>query len=35
MWHFNRQFGTRFLVVTHEPRPADRCTRIIDMVDAA
>jgi len=33
MRRFNRQFGTAFLVVTHDPRIADRCTRIIEIVD--
>jgi lipoprotein-releasing system ATP-binding protein len=33
MRQVNRQFGTTFLVVTHDPRIADRCTRIIEMVD--
>ena len=33
MRHVNRQFGTTFLVVTHDPRIAERCTRIIEMVD--
>ncbi|NOT28477.1 MAG: ABC transporter ATP-binding protein [Acidobacteria bacterium] len=33
MRNFNRQFGTTFLVVTHDPRIADRCTRIVEMVD--
>jgi lipoprotein-releasing system ATP-binding protein len=33
MRRFNRQFGTTFLVVTHDPRIADRCTRIIEIVD--
>jgi lipoprotein-releasing system ATP-binding protein len=33
MRDFNRRFGTTFLVVTHDPRIADRCTRIIEMVD--
>ena len=33
MRQVNRQFGTTFLVVTHDPRIAERCTRIIEMVD--
>jgi len=30
---FNRQAGTTFLVVTHDPRLAARCDRIIELVD--
>ena len=30
---FNRQQGTAFLVVTHDPRLAARCDRIIELVD--
>jgi lipoprotein-releasing system ATP-binding protein len=33
MRRFNREFGTAFLVVTHDPRIADRCSRIIEIVD--
>jgi lipoprotein-releasing system ATP-binding protein len=33
MRQFNRQFGTTFLVVTHDSRIADRCSRIIEIVD--
>ena len=33
MRRFNRERGTTFLVVTHDPRLADRCDRIIDLVD--
>jgi lipoprotein-releasing system ATP-binding protein len=33
MRRFNREFGTTFLVVTHDPRIADRCNRIIEIVD--
>ena len=33
MRRFNREFGTTFLVVTHDPRIADRCSRIIEVVD--
>lgn len=29
----NRQFGTAFLVVTHDPALAERCDRIIELVD--
>ena len=30
---FNRKAGVTFLVVTHDPRLADRCDRIIELVD--
>jgi lipoprotein-releasing system ATP-binding protein len=30
---FNRKAGITFLVVTHDPRLADRCDRIIELVD--
>jgi lipoprotein-releasing system ATP-binding protein len=33
MRRFNREFGTTFLIVTHDPRIADRCNRIIEIVD--
>ena len=33
MRRFNREFGATFLVVTHDPRIADRCNRIIEIVD--
>jgi lipoprotein-releasing system ATP-binding protein len=33
MRRFNRDFGTTFLVVTHDARIADRCSRIIEIVD--
>jgi lipoprotein-releasing system ATP-binding protein len=33
MRQFNRRFGTTFLVVTHDPRIAGRCNRIIELVD--
>jgi lipoprotein-releasing system ATP-binding protein len=33
MRRVNRERGTTFLVVTHDPRIADRCDRIIDIVD--
>lgn len=33
MRQFNRERGTAFLVVTHDPRLAARCDRTIDLVD--
>lgn len=33
MREFNREQGTAFLVVTHDPRLAARCDRIIELVD--
>ena len=33
MQQFNRDNGTTFLVVTHDSRIADRCQRVIDLVD--
>jgi lipoprotein-releasing system ATP-binding protein len=30
---FNRQAGTTFLLVTHDPRIAERCDRIVEIVD--
>jgi lipoprotein-releasing system ATP-binding protein len=30
---FNRERGTAFLIVTHDPRPAARCARRIEIVD--
>jgi lipoprotein-releasing system ATP-binding protein len=33
MRRFNRELSTTFLVVTHDPRIADRCDRIVEIVD--
>jgi lipoprotein-releasing system ATP-binding protein len=33
MRRFNRELGTTFLVVTHDSRIADRCDRVIEIVD--
>ncbi|HEU4734500.1 MAG TPA: ABC transporter ATP-binding protein [Kofleriaceae bacterium] len=33
MRRFNRELGTTFLVVTHDPRIAASCDRIVDMID--
>jgi hypothetical protein len=33
MRRFNRQYGTTFLVVTHDPRIAARCERVIEIID--
>jgi lipoprotein-releasing system ATP-binding protein len=30
---FNREAGTTFLLVTHDPRIAERCDRIVEIVD--
>jgi lipoprotein-releasing system ATP-binding protein len=30
---FNRESGTAFLIVTHDPRIADRCDRVFELVD--
>lgn len=30
---FNREYGVTFLVVTHDPRLAKRCDRILELVD--
>jgi lipoprotein-releasing system ATP-binding protein len=30
---FNRDFGTALLIVTHDPRLAARCDRIVELVD--
>ena len=33
MRRFNRDSGTAFLIVTHDPRIADRCDRVIELID--
>jgi lipoprotein-releasing system ATP-binding protein len=33
MRRFNEELGTTFLVVTHDPRIADRCKRVVEIVD--
>lgn len=33
MRRFNRERGTTFLVVTHDPRIAARCSRVVEIVD--
>jgi lipoprotein-releasing system ATP-binding protein len=33
MRRFNRESGTAFLIVTHDPRIAERCDRVIELVD--
>jgi lipoprotein-releasing system ATP-binding protein len=33
MRRFNREFETTFLVVTHDTRIADRCARVVEIVD--
>ena len=33
MRRFNRELGTTFLVVTHDPRIAARCDRVVELVD--
>jgi lipoprotein-releasing system ATP-binding protein len=33
MRRFCRERGTAFLIVTHDPRIADRCDRVIEIVD--
>jgi len=30
---FNRELGTALLIVTHDPRIADRCDRVIELID--
>jgi len=33
MYAMNREQGMTFLVVTHDPRLAKRCGRIVELVD--
>ncbi len=33
MRRFNKELGTAFLIVTHDPRIAERCDRIVEIVD--
>ena len=33
MRRFSRERGTAFLVVTHDPRIAERCDRVVEMID--
>jgi lipoprotein-releasing system ATP-binding protein len=33
MRRFNRELGTTFIIVTHDSRIADRCDRILELVD--
>lgn len=33
MRRFNRELGTTFIVVTHDPRIADQCDRVVTLVD--
>jgi lipoprotein-releasing system ATP-binding protein len=33
MRRFNRDSGTAFLIVTHDPRIAERCDRVVELVD--
>jgi lipoprotein-releasing system ATP-binding protein len=30
---FNRESKTTFLIVTHDPRIADQCDRVVEIVD--
>jgi lipoprotein-releasing system ATP-binding protein len=33
LYEVNRESGTTFLIVTHDPRLAKRCTRTVELVD--
>ena len=33
MRRFNRDFGTAFLIVAHDPRISEKCDRIVELVD--
>ncbi len=33
MRRFNRELGTTFIIVTHDPRIADGCDRVVELVD--
>jgi lipoprotein-releasing system ATP-binding protein len=33
MRRFNRDLGTTFIIVTHDPRIADSCDRVVELVD--
>ncbi len=33
MRRFNRDFGTTFIIVTHDPRIAESCERVVELVD--
>ncbi|MDD2897657.1 MAG: ABC transporter ATP-binding protein [Desulfuromonadaceae bacterium] len=33
LYEMNQEFGTTFLIVTHDPRLAKRCRRVVELVD--